>query len=103
MGCRVRAFRRSAVWRSMKCVYGMACGGVRDARCAHDQYGLRTSAGSKTKINYNINPTVPYSGSAIFLHLTQNYKPTSGCVAISLKNFLTLVKYIEPTDKIKIG
>ena len=54
-------------------------------------------------INYNINPAIPYRGSAIFIHLTKDYKPTAGCVAISIKNFLNLVKSIKTTDKIKIG
>ena len=54
-------------------------------------------------INYNLNPVIPHRGSAIFLHLTQNYKPTAGCIAIRFKDFLTLVKYIRSTDKIKIG
>ena len=54
-------------------------------------------------INYNTSPTIPHKGSAIFLHLTQNYKSTVGCIAINIKNFLTLVKYIKSSDKIKIG
>ena len=54
-------------------------------------------------INYNTNPVIPHRGSVIFLHLTQNYEPTAGCIAVSIKNFLILVKYIKPTDKIKIG
>jgi L,D-peptidoglycan transpeptidase YkuD (ErfK/YbiS/YcfS/YnhG family) len=54
-------------------------------------------------INYNIDPVVPNKGSAIFLHLTQNYKPTAGCIALNINNFLTLVKYIKSNDKIKIG
>ena len=54
-------------------------------------------------INYNTNPAIPHRGSVIFLHLTQNYKPTAGCIAIELQNFLTLMKYIKSTDKIKIG
>ena len=54
-------------------------------------------------INYNTNPAIPHRGSVIFLHLTQNYKPTAGCIAISIKDFLILVKCIKSTDKIKIG
>ena len=46
---------------------------------------------------------IPHRGSAIFLHLTQNYKPTAGCIAISIKDFLTLAKCIKSSDKIKIG
>jgi len=54
-------------------------------------------------INYNANPVIPHRGSVIFLHLTQNYKPTAGCIAISIKDFLTLAKCIKSSDKIKIG
>ena len=54
-------------------------------------------------INYNANPTIPHRGSVIFLHLTQNYKPTAGCIAISTKNFLALAKCVKSSDKIKIG
>ena len=54
-------------------------------------------------INYNTNPTIPHQGSAIFLHLTQSYKPTTGCIAISFKDFLILIKCIKSNDKIKIG
>ena len=54
-------------------------------------------------INYNTNPVIPHKGSVIFLHLTQNYKPTAGCIAISIKDFLILVKCIKSSDKIKIG
>ena len=38
-------------------------------------------------INYNTKNTTPYKGSAIFLHLTKNYKPTAGCVALKKKIF----------------
>jgi L,D-peptidoglycan transpeptidase YkuD (ErfK/YbiS/YcfS/YnhG family) len=54
-------------------------------------------------INYNVNPVIPHKGSVIFLHLTQNYKPTTGCIAISYKDFLTLAKCVKSSDKIKIG
>ena len=54
-------------------------------------------------INYNTNPIVPNMGSAIFLHVTKNYKPTAGCIAITIKNFLILTKFIKPKTKIKIG
>ena len=36
-------------------------------------------------INYNIkNPTVGL-GSCIFIHLTKDYKPTAGCIALKKK------------------
>tara|TARA_B100001123_G_C14798457_1_gene823406 strand:- start:202 stop:687 length:486 start_codon:yes stop_codon:yes gene_type:complete len=53
-------------------------------------------------INYNSKPVVKNKGSAIFLHLTKNYKPTAGCVAIKKNDFLKLVKIINNKTKIKI-
>ena len=53
-------------------------------------------------INYNSNPVVKNKGSAIFLHLTKNYKPTSGCIAIKQKNLFKLAKIINNKTKIKI-
>ena len=46
---------------------------------------------------------IPNKGSAIFLHLTNNYKPTAGCVALKKKDFEILLKLIDKKTKIKIG
>ena len=46
---------------------------------------------------------VPGNGSAIFIHLTDDYKPTSGCVALIRKDFEILLKLIDQKAKIKIG
>ena len=54
-------------------------------------------------IEYNTKKTVPNKGSAIFLHLTKNYKPTAGCVALSKKNLLILLKIIKKNTNIKIN
>ena len=53
-------------------------------------------------INYNTKKTTPYKGSAIFLHLTTNYKKTAGCIAIKKSDFLILIKLIDKKTKIKI-
>jgi len=50
-------------------------------------------------IKYNwVNPK-KNKGSAIFIHLTKNYNPTAGCIALSLKDFLILVKLIKKKYK----
>tara|TARA_B110000037_G_C16991069_1_gene453136 strand:- start:489 stop:974 length:486 start_codon:yes stop_codon:yes gene_type:complete len=46
---------------------------------------------------------IPYKGSAIFLHLTNNYKPTAGCIALIRKDFEILLKLVNQKTKIKIG
>ena len=46
---------------------------------------------------------VPGKGSAIFIHLTDDYKPTAGCIALKKKDFEILLKLINKKSKIKIG
>ena len=46
---------------------------------------------------------IPNKGSAIFIHLTDNYKPTSGCIALKKKDFEIMIKLIYRASKIKIG
>ena len=46
---------------------------------------------------------IPNKGSAIFIHLTDNYKPTAGCIALKKKDFEILLKLIDKKTKIKIG
>jgi L,D-peptidoglycan transpeptidase YkuD (ErfK/YbiS/YcfS/YnhG family) len=54
-------------------------------------------------INYNIkNPTVGL-GSCIFIHLTKDYKPTAGCIALKKNDFLIMLKLIKKSSKIKIS
>ena len=45
----------------------------------------------------------PGKGSAIFIHLTNEYKPTAGCIALRKKDFEILLKLIDKKTKIKIG
>ncbi len=53
-------------------------------------------------ISYNSKRIVVGKGSAIFIHLTDNYKPTLGCIALKKKDFLILLKLINKKTKIKI-
>ena len=53
-------------------------------------------------IDYN-KKNIPYKGSAIFLHLTNNYNPTAGCIAVKKKDFEVILKLINQKTKIKIG
>jgi len=53
-------------------------------------------------INYNTKDPKLGKGSAIFLHLTKDFKPTAGCIALKKKDFLILVKLINRKTKIKL-
>ena len=53
-------------------------------------------------IDYNLNKTVAFKGSAIFIHLTKNYKPTAGCIALGKNDMLVLLKIINKKTRIRI-
>ena len=53
-------------------------------------------------IKYNSYKRIPGKGSCIFLHLTKKYAPTAGCIALSKKDFLIMLKLINKKTKIKI-
>ena len=53
-------------------------------------------------IKYNYKKRILGKGSCIFLHLTSDYKPTAGCIALSKKDFLIMLRLINKGTKIKI-
>ena len=53
-------------------------------------------------IKYNLKKTIIGKGSCIFIHLTKDYRPTAGCVALKEKDFLIMLKIIKKSSKIKI-
>ena len=54
-------------------------------------------------IKYNFEKPVSGLGSCIFIHLTKNYKPTAGCIALKENDFLIMLKLIKKNSKIKIS
>jgi len=54
-------------------------------------------------INYNTKKIIKNKGSAIFIHITNSYKPTRGCVALSLNDLQILLKIIKKKSKIKLS
>ena len=53
-------------------------------------------------IKYNFKKPIIGKGSCIFIHLTKDYKPTAGCIALRKKDFLIMIKLIKKNSKIKI-
>ena len=53
-------------------------------------------------IKYNFKNPVIGLGSCIFMHLTKNYQPTAGCIALQKKDFLIMLRLIKKNTKIKI-
>ena len=53
-------------------------------------------------IKYNFKKPLFNRGSCIFIHLTENYKSTDGCIALKKKDFLILLRLIKKKTKIQI-
>ena len=54
-------------------------------------------------IKYNFKNPIKDLGSCIFIHLTKDYKPTAGCIALKKKDFLIMLKLIKKNSKIMIS
>jgi L,D-peptidoglycan transpeptidase YkuD (ErfK/YbiS/YcfS/YnhG family) len=53
-------------------------------------------------IKYNFKKPRTGIGSCIFIHLTNNYNPTAGCIALKKKDFLIMLRLIKKDSKIII-
>ena len=53
-------------------------------------------------IKYNFKKPITGLGSCIFIHLTKDYKPTDGCIALKKKDLLIMLRLIKRNSKIKI-
>jgi len=53
-------------------------------------------------LNYNMKPIIKAKGSAIFIHITKNYKPTQGCIALKKADLIKILNLIKKNTKIKI-
>ena len=53
-------------------------------------------------IKYNFYKPIPGKGSCIFIHITKDYKPTAGCIALNKNDFLILLKLIDKNTQIRI-
>ena len=54
-------------------------------------------------IGYNDDPIVKGLGSAIFFHVTEDYGPTAGCVALSFENLKYVLANIDPYSLMHIS
>ncbi len=54
-------------------------------------------------VGYNINPTQPGAGSAIFLHIARpDFSPTEGCIAVERGILLKLITMLGPDSTLTI-
>jgi L,D-peptidoglycan transpeptidase YkuD (ErfK/YbiS/YcfS/YnhG family) len=56
------------------------------------------------EIDHNTHPRIAGRGSAVFLHLARtDFSPTAGCVSMTQRAMLRLLKRMGPKTKIEIG
>ena len=76
----------------------------KDTKTRHEKLFLKqNSYDLVVPVLYNTKKIKKKRGSAIFLHLTVNYKKTAGCIALNKKDMLILLKLINKKTKIKIA
>lgn len=54
-------------------------------------------------LDYNFKKPTQGKGSAIFIHITKNYKPTAGCIALNKKDMLILLKLVSKNTFVKVN
>ena len=54
-------------------------------------------------INYNSKNIIKNKGSAIFLHITKNFKKTAGCIAVKENDFLVISKLLNKNSRISLS
>ena len=71
--------------------------------CYLDGLVFRTNDHQKlmTAAQY-FNKPIINRGSCIFIHLTKNYRPTAGCIALKERDFLIMLKLLKKNSQIKI-
>jgi len=103
---------------SLKCIEIKKDMGWCDDIYAHKKYNKRIKIEKKFRheklkredykydllipIKYNFKRPISGLGSCIFIHLTKDYRPTAGCIALKKKDFLIMLKLINKDSKIKI-
>ena len=54
-------------------------------------------------LGHNDSPPIPGMGSAIFLHIARDgYAPTEGCVAVSMRDMLSILRLVDANSSIEI-
>ncbi|WP_420548483.1 L,D-transpeptidase family protein [Curvivirga sp.] len=54
-------------------------------------------------LDHNLDPAVPYGGSAIFMHIARdNYEGTAGCIALRRDHLEHILSIAQPGDAIEI-
>jgi L,D-peptidoglycan transpeptidase YkuD (ErfK/YbiS/YcfS/YnhG family) len=53
-------------------------------------------------LNWNMRPRAANRGSAIFMHIARSgYQPTEGCIAVSRRDMMQLIKVLKPGMLVK--
>ena len=74
-----------------------------DDKIGHEKlFQKKTNYDVLIPIKYNTKNPKQNKGSAIFIHLTENYRETLGCIALKKNDLLILLKLINKKTKIQI-
>lgn len=99
----LKATRRSDTWCDDRASFQYNRLSAAPVRFGHEKLWLEAPAYDVVlPLDYNYHPRRLGAGSAIFLHLTKDFGPTAGCIAVSLRDMRKILNQISRTAKLNV-
>jgi L,D-peptidoglycan transpeptidase YkuD (ErfK/YbiS/YcfS/YnhG family) len=95
--------RRSDAWCDDRASFQYNRHSAAPVRFGHEKLWLEASTYDIVlPLDYNYHPRRLNAGSAIFLHLTDDFGPTAGCIAVSLRDMRKILNQISAAAKLNV-
>jgi L,D-peptidoglycan transpeptidase YkuD (ErfK/YbiS/YcfS/YnhG family) len=99
----LKVTRRNDTWCDDQASFQYNRPSAAPVRFGHEKLWLEVRAYDVVlPLNYNYQPRRLGAGSAIFLHLTENFGPTAGCIAVSLRDMRKILNQISTAAKLNV-
>lgn len=99
----LKTTRRNDVWCDDLACFQYNRPGAAPIRYKHERLWLESTAYDIVlALDYNYNPRRLGAGSAIFLHLTEDFRPTAGCIAVNLGDMRKILNQMSGIAKLTI-
>jgi len=97
----LKATKRSDTWCDDRASFQYNRPSAAPVRFGHEKLWLEASAYDIVlPLDHNYHSRRLGAGSAIFLHLTEDFGPTAGCIAVSLRDMRKILNQISTTTKL---
>lgn len=99
----LKATRRNDIWCDDRTSFRYNRLGAAPVKYGHERLWLESGVYDIVLVlDYNYHPRRLGAGSAIFFHLTENFSPTAGCLAVRLVDMRKILYQISKSAKFKV-